>query len=185
MDVQSYFEYMAFTLCCGNTDIKNSRFYRIPGGKWTWLIYDMDKALQEVKTDRAFKLLTAGVNAAPTDSPLDHVPFAALMKVPEMKDRFLTILGNLLADAFLPEHITARIDEWHDMVAPTIPIQLKLWAKKNTVAHWEAKVEAMKTCAEKRPAYVIMYTKKYFKLTDEQINTYFARYYELLGQESD
>ena len=185
MDVQSYFEYVAFTMCCGNTDLKNSRFFRVPGGKWTWLLYDVDKAMQDYDTERAFKLYTASVRGSSSDSPVDHVPFAALMKVPEMKDRFLTILGNLLADAFLPEHITARIDEWHDMVAPTIPTQLKLWAKKNTVAHWEAKVEAMKKCAEKRPAVVIRCAKKYFGLTSEQIQTYFARYYELLGQASD
>ena len=181
LDEQSLFEYVAFLFCCGNEDLKNNRFFRVPGGKWTWLVYDMDKAFKDASSDRVFRLYTMKVSA-PICNSTDHVSFAALMQVPEMKDRFLTILGDLLADTFMPEHVIERIDAWHDMVAPTIPTQLRLWAKKNTVAHWEAKVEELRTFAKERPAYVIRYTKKYFGLTDEQVRTYFARYYEKLEQ---
>lgn len=99
-----------------------------------------------------------------------------------MKDMFLTILGNMLADCFLPSRVVAGIDEWHDRMEPLMPFQLKRWTNDN-MHYWESLVKAMRTCAEKRPEMVIKYTKQYFKLTDAQTQTYFARYYEKLAAE--
>ncbi len=181
MDVQSYFEYVAFMMCSGNRDLSNTRFYRVPDGKWTWVLYDLDKAMDEYDSKSAFWLYTLSIDHS-LSYMTDHVPFVALMKVPQMKDMFLTILGNMLADCFMPSRVVAGIDEWHDRMEPLMPFQLKRWTNDN-MHYWESLVKAMRTCAEKRPEMVIKYTKQYFKLNDAQIQTYFARYYEKLAAE--
>ena len=81
MDVQSYFEYVAFMMCSGNRDLSNTRFYRVPGGKWTWVLYDLDKAMDEYDSKSAFWLYTLSIDHS-LSYMTDHVPFVALMKVP-------------------------------------------------------------------------------------------------------
>ena len=47
MDVDSYFTNVAFQILTGNNDIGNQRFYKFEGGKWRWVIYDLDCGMQQ------------------------------------------------------------------------------------------------------------------------------------------
>ena len=172
MDVQSYFEYVAFMMASANKDLSNSRFYRVPGGKWTWLVYDLDRALEHPDLESAFWLYSLDIGHE-TELLTDHVPFAALMKVPEMRERFFLTLGEILRTRFSPATLIPLIDEWHDKVAPIMPYQLKKWTK-DEMRYWESLVEKMRACARQRPAHVIKLAQRYFRLSDEEVQRYFA-----------
>ena len=47
VDVDNLFEYMAFEMFFGNSDIGNTRYYKTnePGSKWKWVLYDVDYGL--------------------------------------------------------------------------------------------------------------------------------------------
>ena len=174
MDVQSYFEYVAFMLLTGNRDLSNSRFYRVPGGKWKWILYDIDRGMEKLKETTAFEVYTRGVNQELTRLT-DHVPFVALMRVPAMREKFLTILGNLMVTRFQPDDLIALIDQWHDRVAPIMPYQLARWTKDD-MRYWETLVEKMRDVARQRSDYVVAYAWSYFKMTDEEVQRYFGAY---------
>lgn len=172
MDVQSYFEYVAFMMCTGNRDLSNSRFYRIPGGKWRWMLYDIDRGMEELENRAAFWLYTLPIDHEFALST-DHVPFVALMQVPVMRDYFLTVLGNVLATRFSQDAILPRIDAWHEALAPLMPIQLARWTDE-TMHYWEYQVQQMRKCAQQRPAYVVHYAQQYFRLSDSEVQKYFG-----------
>ncbi len=44
IEVDNYFDYMIFEAFFANTDTGNIRYYKLPGEKWRWIIYDMDLA---------------------------------------------------------------------------------------------------------------------------------------------
>ena len=45
IDVDNYFDYVILECLFANTDTGNIRFYKVPGGKWKWIMYDMDYGL--------------------------------------------------------------------------------------------------------------------------------------------
>nr|SIP63210.1 hypothetical protein [uncultured bacterium] len=177
MDVDSFFEYIAFMMITGNKDMSNARFYRVPGGKWKWVLYDMDRSMEDVDNAAAFWVYTLDINHE-LQLLTDHVPFAALMKVPAMREKFLSTLGNILLTRFLPEDLIALIDCWHDKTADIMPYQLQRWTKKETMHYWESLVDKMRSCAKKRPELVVEYAKKYFRMTDEEVQLYFGGFLE-------
>ena len=50
IDVDNYFDYMAFEMFFGNSDPGNIRFYKLDGEgqKWKWIFYDADYGLFNV-----------------------------------------------------------------------------------------------------------------------------------------
>ena len=47
IDIDSYFDYMAFEMFFGNSDPGNIRYYKLDGedSKWKWIIFDLDYGL--------------------------------------------------------------------------------------------------------------------------------------------
>ena len=94
MDVENYLTMVAFQMISGNNDIGNQRFYKFEGGKFRWVLYDLDAAMQS--TDRVpIGYFTKSIREENT--LFYHEPFAALMKNSDMKDLFLIICGRLMA----------------------------------------------------------------------------------------
>lgn len=171
MDVQSYFEYVAFMMCTGNMDLSNTRFYRVPGGKWRWMLYDLDRGMEEADHVAAFWLYTLPMEHERA-MMTDHVPFVALMRVPEMREQFLATLGQLLRTRFAPEVILPRIDAWHGALEKLMPYQLARWTQEK-MHYWEYQVKQMRSCALQRPGYVIDYAVRYLGVTEEELARYF------------
>lgn len=46
MDVENYLTMVAFQMITGNNDIGNQRLYKFEGGKFRWVLYDLDAAMQ-------------------------------------------------------------------------------------------------------------------------------------------
>ena len=181
MNVQSYFEYISFMMCTGNRDLSNSRFYRVPGGKWSWVVYDMDRGMEQVDNIAAFWLYTLDINHE-LELLTDHVPFAALMRVPAMREQFFTTLGNILYTRFNTARLLEVIDAWHDRLLPLMPYQLKRWAPSETMHYWESLVNDMRRCARQRPGLVVEYAQRYFHLSDEEVQRYFGNFLSLQAQ---
>lgn len=176
MNIQSYFEYVAFMMATGNRDLSNSRFYRVPGGKWSWILYDLDRGLEKADNIAAFWLYSLNINHA-LELMTDHVPFVALMRVPAMREQFLTTLGEIMRTRFTTSHLISLIDTWHDKVAAIMPYQLSRWTE-DTMHYWESLVEDMRRCARQRPRLVVQYTQEYFNLSDDELQRYFGAFLE-------
>ena len=94
VDVDNLFEYMAFEMFFGNSDIGNTRFYRfdVDGSKWKWVLFDVDYGLYNSGFNSPWSYTQ---EKGMGDQRIDNTIFRALLSVPEYKDKYLTIYGNI------------------------------------------------------------------------------------------
>lgn len=174
MDVDSYFDYICFGMLTGNRDMSNSRFYRIPGGKWTWMLNDLDRGMEKSDEKAAYNAYCRDISRE-SDYMSDHIPFQALMKVPTMRDKFLSRLSELQLQKFMPEQLLEGVDTWQEKLRPFIPYHMERW-DKGPVSYWESLVNKLRTVIAQRQDYVVQFTTERFNLTDEEVQRYFGTY---------
>lgn len=179
LDVDSLFDYAAYEMITGNKDLSNTRFFRVPGGKWTWTLYDLDTAMGDLGS------APVGYFMAPVDSPVvdtfDHVPFSALMKVPEMKDKFLRRMGGIMAEYFTYENLSAELDRWYEQMQPVMKYHMTRWSALN-MNSWTTNVETMRKLLKQRLPQVVKDVQRIFKLTNSEVQEYFGDFLEKNGQ---
>lgn len=173
LDVDSLFDYAAYNMICGNRDVSNTRFFRIPGGKWTWTLYDLDTALQSTGAAPVTYFMQSVESKSVVD--FDHVPFAALMKVPAMKDKFLRRMSEILMEDFNYAFLTEELDRWHAQMAPFIEQHATRWSFL-TMKSWTENVEKMRKRLRERPKEVLEAVQQRFRLSDEDMQGYFGRF---------
>ena len=174
MDIDSYFDYICFCILTGNRDLSNSRFYRVPGGKWTWMINDLDRAMEKSDEKAAFNAYCRDINRE-SDYMSDHIPFQALMKVPAMREKFLARLSELQLSKFLPEQVLPGVDLWQEKLQPFMVYHIERWGD-GSMHYWETQIDHMRKVINKRQDYVVQYTVDKFKLTEDEKQLYFGEY---------
>ena len=172
-DVDNYFTMVAFQVILGNGDIGNQRFYKFPGGKWKYVLYDLDAAMKNTKRTPFGYFVKA---ASASNKLFYHEPFITLIKNPDKKEKFLTICATLLKEKYNKNDLIAQIDEWQAALEPLMAEQIKRWPKSSpkSVDTWKYELNAFKKTVRARYKYVINYLSDYFKLDKEQKNAYFG-----------
>jgi CotH protein. len=111
------FTHAAFEIILGNVDFTNVRIYRVPGGKWRYLLFDVEacwRNLDPTPIEYYIKPLNAKIQG------FRHEPLNALLKVPEMKARFLNRVSELLSTVFRWDNVEKHFDDC-DRCAQTDP----------------------------------------------------------------
>ena len=194
IDVENLLEYMAVEMFFGNSDIGNTRFYRLHGTdpetgepyKWRWILYDLDYGLYNSDFNSPWSYAKPegmGLNE------IDNTCFLTVLKVPEYKDMFLRKLGDIFQtlttefmDNILDECVAelkpdtemklhfARWAEYHDRMV------MSDWPTKEGAAYsyWQSRINRLRTVLKKRPNLLWGMVKKQFGLTDEQMEIYFG-----------
>ena len=173
-DVDSYFTMVAFQVIFGNGDIGNQRFYKFPGGKWKYVLYDLDAAMQNTKRT-PFGYFLKSANAK--NKLFYHEPFITLIKNDQMKEKFLSICSMILTEKYVKQDLLDQIDEWVETLEPLMAEQITRWKKSSpkSVDSWKYEVNAFKKVVRSRYKYVINYLSDYFKLDKEQKAYYFGQ----------
>ena len=176
-DVDSYFTMVAFQVILGNGDIGNQRFYKFPGGKWKYVLYDLDAAMQNTKRT-PFGYFLKSANSK--NSLFYHEPFITLIKNDQMKEKFLTICSKILTEKYVKQDLLDQVDEWVSALEPLMEEQIARWKKSSpkSVDSWKYEVNAFKKVIRSRYKYVINYLTDYFKLDKEQKAFYFGQVLE-------
>lgn len=170
LDVDNMFTHAAFQILLGNVDITNVRVYRVPGGKWRYLLFDVEACWRNLDTtpiEYYIKPVTAKING------FRHEPLNALLAVPEMKERFLNRIAQLMVESFQWPHVESVFDQWTSELETILPRHIERW---NNLKYkdWIANINAIKYYARLRPLKVPSMLKSAMKLTDSEIETYFG-----------
>lgn len=180
LDVDSLFTHTAIQMIVGNADIGNQRYYKFPGGKWKCVIYDLDAGMQNLN-----KGPISYYNKAPSKSSklFYHEPFAALIRVPEMKDRFFTIFGQVILN-FLPDDLTREVDAWTEKLTPLMAAQIKRWPKcsPKSMATWQYEVKEFRKVCQNRPSKAVDLACSTYKVSGADKKRYFADFYAAIGK---
>ena len=185
VDVDNYFDYVIFESFFANTDTGNIRFYKVPGRKWRWLLYDMDYGLFNYGSNGIGNYLNPKGHGANND--IDNSLILKLLENSEMKDKFLTRFGEVFR-FFTTERMLAQIDECYRILEPEMEMHFDRWAAENLknisfdqpktkdgcIRWWNQRVTRLRNIVRKRPAYCWRQVAEWFGMTDAQMTYYFG-----------
>ena len=173
IDVMSWFDHTIFEIICGNGDLQNVRYYKVPGGKWKVCLFDLDNAMRDTGSYPIMRLF-----AEPDDDSVYHLyhePVAALLKVPAMREMFLERFGEILYEKFQPDALDAQIDEWVSVIGPLIPAQDERW-KTGDLKEWNKAVDELRKYCRERPVKVVEHVRDSLSLSDDEVQKYFGAF---------
>ena len=180
LDVDSLFTHAAFEIIIGNDDFTNVRVYRVPGGKWKYLLFDVEAGFLSLDpSPMKYYLKKVGDKV----QGFRHEPLAALLNVPEMKAQFLTRFAQVLELSFRWPNVEVAFAPWEETLETLLPRHLKRWPHF-TMAQWRQNVKAVKYYARVRPVKIVGLLQKHLKLTDAEVEQYFGRVQKLLEDEN-
>lgn len=178
LDIDSLFTHAAYEIILGNVDFTNVRVYRVPGGKWKYLLFDVEacwRGLDKTPLEYYIKLVSGKVQG------FRHEPLNALLNVPAMKARFLERVAELLEKHFKWPDVEARFDMWTDILEQILPRHIARW-RNLSLDDWHTNVSAVKHYARLRPMKIPELLQKAMKLTDEEVELYFGEVLKLLEE---
>ena len=186
IDVDNYFDYMAFEMFFGNSDPGNIRFYKLgtEGSKWKWIFYDADYGLFD-STFNSPKSYLKEKGAGQQN--IDNTLIRKLLENDDMKHRFLTRLGEIY-QVFTTEFMTAELDRMVAMLEPEMPLHFARWAEETDKAitfdnpttpegalrYWNTRLNRLRNVLKKRPTLFYTMVQEQFELTDDQMLFYFG-----------
>ena len=185
VDIDNYFDYVIYESFFANTDSGNIRFYKVPGGKWKWIMYDMDYGLFNANSNGIANYLNPKGHGANDD--IDNTLILKLLENSDMLDRFLIRFGEIFR-VFTTQTMIAQIDACYAVLEAEMAMHFDRWASENLknisfdqpqtkdgcMRYWRSRVERLRNVARKRPAYCWRQVAEWFKLTDAQMESYFG-----------
>ncbi len=176
LDVDSLFTHAAFEIIIGNDDFTNVRLYRVPGGKWKYLLFDVEAGFLSLDASPMKYYLK---KVSDKVQGFRHEPLAALLNVPEMKAQFLQRFAQVLELSFQWPDVEEAFAPWEETLETLLPRHLKRWPHFS-MDDWRQNVKAVKYYARVRPMKIVSLLQKHMKLTDDEVETYFGSVQRLL-----
>ncbi len=185
VDVDNLFDFLAYQMFFANTDSGNIRFYRVPGGKWRWIIFDMDYGLFKASNNGIRNMMDPKGHGSHDN--IDNTIWLKLLENPEMLDKFLTRFGELFR-IFTTDRMLSQIDDCYRQIAPEMNMHFERWAALNLksismeqpqtvdgcMRYWNSRVDRLRNVVRLRPRHCWVQVKDWFKLTDQQMAQYFG-----------
>lgn len=176
LDIDSMFTHAAYEIILGNVDFTNVRVYRVPGGKWKYLLFDVEacwRNLDKTPLEYYIKPVSGKIQG------FRHEPLNALLAVPEYKAKFLNRIAELLDTVFVWQNVEAAFDEVIAQLEPILPRHIERWQNMK-LSNWNKNISATKYYARVRPKKIPSLLKTAMKLTDAEVEEYFGAVLEKL-----
>ncbi len=185
IDVDNYLDWFAIKMFFGDSDPGNIMFYRVPGGKWKCLIFDMDYGLFASRFNSPASY-TKEVGMG--EQKINNVIFRKILEVDEYRDLFLKKLGGIY-QALSTERMQAELDECVSILQPEMSIHFERWAEYNdktinsdsplspdgAMRYWKTRISRMRDqTMVARPYYIYTFTQEAFNLSDRDMEFYFG-----------
>ncbi len=178
LDIDNMFTHAAFEIILGNVDFTNVRVYRVPGGKWKYLLFDVEacwRGLDATPLEYYIKPVSGKIQG------FRHEPLNALLAVPEYKARFLRRVAELLETVFRWDNVEAHFDRVIEQLEPILPRHISRW-KNMKLSNWKKNIKATKYYARVRPKKIPELLGKAMKLTKAEIEEYFGHALSVLEE---
>lgn len=176
MDVQNYFDYQIAEIFWANSDNGNIKYYKVPGGKWKWILYDMDWAMNNSENmpvswntfNHVFDPKGTGVGDG-----FETTLSTSLLANDDMEELFLDRLSYYMKNVYTKDNMTAAIERLHGAMEPEMAGHYTRWPEHGSVESWNRQVGRLRTWVDQRPQYVIAGAKEFFGLSDAKISQLF------------
>ncbi len=168
MDIENYIDYSVAEMVICNTDNGNIRFFTYEGGKWRWIMYDVDHAFRTA----SYNTVSEHLNPAGTGGGDNFSTrlINALLKNPEFKKKYLEEIAYQLYNVWDSETVDPYIDRYVALIENDIERDRIRWDK--SYENWKNSVKSLYSFTKNREAYVEKYVQSYFSLSDNEMRSY-------------
>ena len=177
IDIEELINYWIVESYYGNTDLGNIRYWKENGGKWRWMLYDLDWSLWNSNTDFAYPVKFGG-NPSPTALGSSLAIIRNLYKNWEFRDLYLKSLAYHLKNTFKPERMNKIVDELADEIKNEMNYHIDRWGGSypnlRSISAWENNLNKFKSSIESRYSKVLSKLRSSLSLSYDEYNTYFG-----------
>lgn len=162
VNIESLIDWTIAELYAGNRDYGNERKYKCAGGKWTWILYDMDWSFYH--HTGSYTLLKN------TGSRETGGVVRTLLRNAEFRDSFLTRLSYEVNSVYTVENIDRLCDEMTELLRDEVPRNCRKWG--GNADAWLNRVNDIKQFVSVRKKEFFRETVNYFSLTEAEQRKY-------------
>jgi len=174
IDIDNFIDYLIIQSYFGNTDSGNIKFWRDQnGGKWRWILYDMDWALfmGTYKWNNISQIFNPdGMGAFDWIDTTLHVN---LMKNNHFREEFIKRYALYISTHFNPERLLPIYDAMIAEIESEMPRQLERWPKPVSNASWEYHVAITRQIIIEKPEIEKKNLQFFFSLSNEEMQELF------------
>jgi len=173
IDAEEYISYLATEIYLANTDWpgNNQRWWRPrpAGGKWRWVLYDMDfgMGLYEGFSNAQHPTLPFATNTEGESWP--NPPWATLhirlcLENPTFRMKFISRMNAVINGTFHPDRMDALIDSFVERISYEMPYHKNKWG--GNINDWFIEIGRLKKFAEDRNVFMRRHLREFFNLGD-------------------
>jgi hypothetical protein len=176
IDIDNFLDYLIAQSFFGNTDSGNIKFWRDRnGGKWRWIMYDMDWALfmKTYTWNNIFQIFNPeGMGAFDWIDTTLHVN---LMKNERFREEFIRRYALYINTCFATERLLPMYDAMIAEIESEMPRHLARWPKPDIYLTWAEHVAIMRQIIIEKPELEKQHLKEFFGLSDEEMQNLFPQ----------
>ncbi len=176
IDIENYFYYAIMEMWTANSDTGNIRWYKVPGGKWKWILYDLDWAMNTTQgmgptwDSIAWYTKEKGHGVS---SMFSTLLIRRLLEVPQLREQFLAQLSEMMKGNLASASVLSRIDAYAAQLQPEMAAHFARWPSDGSVSTWEKHVERLRTWTRERNKNMAEFAENYFHLSDARTRELF------------
>jgi hypothetical protein len=176
IDVDEFIDYLIVESYFGNTDSGNIKYWRDRnGGKWRWVLYDMDWAL--------FGGTYTWNNIAQIFDPdgmgvfdwIHTTLHVNLMKNDHFREEFIQRYALYTNTFFAPERLLPLYDAMIAEIELEMPRQLERWPRPVIYDSWEDQVAMTRQIIMEKPEIEKKHLQEFFGLSNEEMQRLFPQ----------
>jgi signal transduction histidine kinase len=172
LSVESYADFWAAQMIVTNNDIINTRFFSHPDinqGRLHMIFYDFDFAMYNYTRDYyAFATNPEGMSRLNVSTFL----FRNMIRNQEFRDLFVERLSYQLKFVWNQQRVEEAIDAMVALYGPEMARERERWDL--SYEQWDLSVERLREYFRLRNDYLLPQTKRFFDLTDAEMERYFG-----------
>ncbi|MBO6587383.1 MAG: CotH kinase family protein [Gracilimonas sp.] len=176
MDIDQYIDYVLTEIYMANGDwpANNIRFWRpqVPGGKWRWIMYDMDMTMNShtfgQDDTNSLELVATTNNIYYANPGWSTFLFRSLLSNERFRNKFIQRYSIHIQASFSPGRLLGVIDSTAALIESEIPRHMDRWDKSFRLGsgmNWEKHLERMKVFVRSRQTKARTHLQNFFEVS--------------------
>lgn len=178
IDVDYFIDYLIARTYFSDTDMINQKHWRVRGSiKWRPLLFDLDLTMNGVKrTDVLDKYFSFSPVTSPHGYESKFYVTAALKSNKGFCNQFVERYVEILYTQYDTDRLLKLIDQMVAEYEPEMVRQIKRWKEPSSMDTWRKYLDEDRSFIKGRRDVMIAKLKKYFKVSDSDMNALIAKY---------
>ena len=179
IDLQELINYWIVETYFGQADPGNMKFYKIEGGKWRWILFDLDLTFNSstIRWNLPFSATVPG-----HEYKIDPTIMKNAINNPKIREMYIKTWAQHIKTTFKPDRMHKILDSMVKDIEKEMPYHIDRWYSESiytskltiySMNHWRNNISTLKRAITNRYNYAINNIKQGLGLTNEEYQKYF------------